>query len=357
MRTWLGIGQAGMAQCAQAEVRLSLKAIAPGKLILSGEHAVLYGQPAVAMAIDLSAQTTIISQPTDDIVFSLPDLRQRESFKLRALREMKRRVLTNYQLFQEGELGIRDVLVKPIELLLFSFVTLLDGLHIKLEEGLDIGLTSSIPVGCGLGSSAASVLSELRAVGHYLRVDFRPDWHMKYSMLAENLQHGTASGVDSYVSLHGGCVRFQDGHGEAIPMPSVPVFVVHTGMPDTSTGECVMAVREQIGDSRLWQDFGAVTDEVAAVAGRRDLRAMKAAIRENHRLLCQIGVVPERVQTFIRAIEADGGAAKICGAGAVRGEHAGIVMVVADEPPLGLCAKYGYSISAVRGDPLGVRVV
>jgi hypothetical protein len=58
---------------------------------------------------------------------------------------MKRRILTNYHLFQEGEIGIRDVLAKPIELLLFSFITLLDGLHIKLEEGMNIGLTSNIP--------------------------------------------------------------------------------------------------------------------------------------------------------------------------------------------------------------------
>jgi len=336
-----------------------VKALAPGKLILSGEHAVVYGQPAVAMAIDLNAQTTIIPQAdADDIVFSLPDLRQRESFKLRALREMKRRILTNYHLFQEGEIGIREVLVKPVELLLFSFITLLDGMHVKLEEGLDIGLTSSIPVGCGLGSSAASVLSELRAVGHYLRVDFRPDWHMKYSMLAENMQHGHASGVDSYVSMHGGCVRFQEGVGTSIPMPTVPIFVVQTGAPTSSTGECVSHVRETIGpDAAIWRDFGAVSDEVSQVAGKRDLRAMKAAVRENHRLLCEIGVVPARVAAFVQEIESMGGAAKICGAGAVLGDSAGVVMVIADEPPLQLCAKYGYTVSSVRGDPLGVRVV
>jgi mevalonate kinase len=212
-------------------------------------------------------------------------------------------------------------------------------------------------VGCGLGSSAASVLSELRAVGHYLRVDFRPDWHMKYSMLAENMQHGRASGLDSYVSFHGGCIRFQDGSGEAIPMPSAPIFVVQTGTPETTTGECVMHVRDTIGESAIWYDFGAVANEVASVAGKRDLSSMKAAIRENHRLLCKIGVVPEKVQSFIRAIEQDGGAAKICGAGAVRGDQAGIVMVIADKPPLARCAEYGYTVSAVRGDPLGLRVV
>lgn len=334
-----------------------MKAIAPGKIILSGEHSVLYGQPAVAMAIDLHAQTTISAKVDDDIVFTLPDLQQRESFKLRALREMKRRVLMNYHLFQEGELGIRDVLGKPVELLLFSFITLLDGLHIKLEDGLDIGLTSTIPVGCGLGSSAATVLSELRALGHFLRVEFRPDWHMKYSMLAESMQHGQASGVDSYVSLHGGCVRFQNGEGTSIPMPSVPIFIVNTGVPDATTGECVMAVKKSFETSRIWDDFGAVTNEISFVAGDTDIRDMKSAIRENHRLLCQIGVVPDKVQSFIRDIESANGAAKICGAGSVHGESAGILMVISDQAPVDLCKRYGYTISAVRGDPLGVRVV
>jgi hypothetical protein len=52
------------------------------------------------------------------------------------------------------------------------------------------------------------------------------------------------------------------------------------------------------------------------------------SVRENHRLLCEIGVVPTRVKKMIEAIEALGGAAKICGAGSVTGENAGVVWVV-----------------------------
>ncbi len=334
-----------------------MKAIAPGKLILSGEHAVVYGKPAVAMAIDLSAQTTITTAASPDVAFSLHNFNQHESFKMRALHEMNKRIQHNYHLFLKGELGIREVLVKPIELIQFAFITLLDGLHMKLEQGVNIGLTSTIPVGCGLGSSAASVLSELRAVGHYLRVDFRPDWHYKYSMVAENMQHGRASGVDSYVSLHGGCVRFQDGAGVKIAMPSIPVFIVNTGTPETTTGECVEDVRRKFEHDRVWSDFEGVTDEIAAVIGGRNIEAIQAAVRENHKLLCRIGVVPERVQQFVRDVEAAGGAAKTCGAGATRGANGGIVMVIAEKPPIELCRRYEYTLSAVRGDPLGVRIV
>ncbi|HAS83991.1 MAG TPA: mevalonate kinase [Verrucomicrobia bacterium] len=334
-----------------------MKAIAPGKLILSGEHAVVYGRPAVAMAIDLCAQTTINPVLGSDIAFSLHNFSQHESFKVRALREMAKRIQQNYSLFLNGELGIRDVLAKPVELLQFAFITLLDGLHLKIEQGIDIGLTSSIPIGCGLGSSAAAVLSELRAVGHFLRVDFRPDWHYKYSLIAENMQHGYASGVDSYVSLHGGCVRFQNGEGTKVAMPSIPVFIVNTGTPGTTTGECVTEVRRQFEHDTIWTDFEGVTNEISKVIGGRDMPSIQGAIRENHKLLCRIGVVPERVQQFIRDVESAGGAAKICGAGSVAGDTAGIVMVISKTPPIDLCNRYHYALTAVRGDPLGVRIV
>jgi len=334
-----------------------MKAIAPGKLILSGEHAVVYGRPALAMAIDRNAQAVINPMANDRVSFALQNYDQTESFTLRALQEFRKRVRNNYRLFLEGELGIRQVLLKPVELFQFAFIALLDGLHLKLEQGMEITLNSDIPVGCGLGSSAATVLSELRAIGHYFRVDFRPDWHYKYSLEAENMQHGRASGVDSYVSLHGGCVRFEDGRGKKIPLPRTPVFIVQTGTPKTTTGECVSQVARGFADSGIWDDFEGVTDQMETVLGGSDREIIQALVRENHRLLSRIGVVPERVQSFVREVEQEGGAAKVCGAGAVAGDAAGVVMVVAESPPHELCHRYGYELTAVRGEPLGVRII
>ncbi len=335
-----------------------MKAIAPGKLILTGEHAVVYGKPAIAMAVDRSAQSIIIPGGAhDEISFEMQDFSQQESFTIRALRELKNRVAKNYRLFLEGNLGIREVLYKPVELFQFAFITILDGLHLKVASGFKIQLHSNIPIGCGMGSSAATVLSTLRAIGHYFRVDFRPEWYQAYSLEAENLQHGHASGVDTYISLHGGCARFQEGRAEKIPLPRMPMHLVNTGTPITSTGECVTHVRERFSQSRIWEDFETITRAMEIALAQNNIEEIQRLIRENHRLLSEIGVVPEKVQGFVADVEKWGAAAKICGAGACGGDNAGIVLVCSEKAPKEVCERYGYDIISVRGEPLGARIV
>ena len=334
-----------------------MKAIAPGKLILSGEHSVVYDRPAVAMAIDRSVVATIEDADDGRISFDLPGMDEREAFTLLALRDFKRRAITNYHLFLEGQLGICEVLYKPVDLFKFGFITLLDGLHRSLDSGVVIKLKSNLPVGSGMGSSAASVLSELRAMGHYLRVDFKPEWYYEFSLESEKLQHGHPSGVDSYISLYGGCAAFEKGKAQSVPLPRMQMFLVETGSPETSTGECVVQVKEQFENDQIWDDFESITREVENAVRENNEGLMRALLRENHRLLCRIGVVPEKVQRFVADVEAAGGVAKICGAGSIRGDPGGVVLVLADFMPVVLVEKYGYVVSPVRGDPLGTRMV
>jgi len=334
-----------------------MKAVSPGKLILSGEHSVVYGKPAVAMAIDRSVTATIEDTADGQVAFEMPGVSERESFTLLALQDFKRRALNNYHLFLEGKMGIRDVLHKPVDLFKFGFITVLDGLHRSLDSGIVIKLKSNLPVGSGLGSSAASVLSELRALGHYLRVDFKPEWYYEFSLESEKLQHGHPSGVDSYISLYGGCAAFQEGKARSVPLPRMKMYLVETGAPEATTGECVVQVKEQFQNDLIWNDFESVTNEVEKAVRENNSALMRSLLRENHRLLCRIGVVPQKVQQFVADVEAAGGAAKICGAGSIRGQNGGVVLVLADFMPAALAEKYGYKISPLRGDPLGTRIV
>ncbi|MFC1467591.1 mevalonate kinase [Verrucomicrobiota bacterium] len=334
-----------------------MKAVAPGKLILSGEHAVVHGAPALAMAIDRNAQTVVTPAEGESVSFSIQGLEPGESYTLRALQDFRDRVKHNYDLFLAGKLGIRDVMAKPVDLFKYGYILALDALHHKIDEGVCMKIRSNIPMGCGLGSSAATVLSELRAIGHYLRVDFKPQWYYDFSLEVEKMQHGHPSGVDSYISLNGGCARFQNGEAVSVPLPQLQMFLVETGAPECTTGECVVQVDKEFGRSSIWSEFAHVTMGMEGGIVKNDVELVRALIRENHSLLSKIGVVPEPVQQFVREVEAAGGAAKICGAGAIRGDAGGVVLVLADQMPVQLCEKYGYTVSPVRGDPLGTRIV
>jgi mevalonate kinase len=334
-----------------------MKAVAPGKLILSGEHAVVYGKPAIAMAIDRSAVFELTPQAGNEISFDLPGGEGSGSHTLMALSDLKRRIDKKHNEFLRGEIGIRDVLAMPADLFRFAFVHTLDGLHRHIDTGICLKLRSSIPVGCGMGSSAATVLSEIRALGHYLRVDFKPDWYYEYSLEAEKLQHGKPSGVDSYISLHGGCASFKQGVANPMSLPRMKMYMVQTGIPESTTGESVMAVEQNFQNSEIWSEFEAVTNAFEEAIRANDEQRVHWLVRENNRLLAAIGVVPQRVQYFIADVEASGGSAKICGAGAVSGDKGGVVLVFADVPPTDLCTKHGYTASPVRGDPLGTRMV
>ena len=83
---------------------------------------------------------------------------------------------------------------------------------------------------------------------------------------------------------------------------------------------------------------------------------MLEAIQANHQLLHHIGVVPKVVSEFISSIEAHDGAAKICGAGSVAGDHGGLVFAMGvDQAYLEhLSQSYGYSVQKMLPDLEGV---
>lgn len=333
------------------------RALAPAKIILTGEHSVVYGQPAIVTAVNRFACAEILPGSSPTISFTLKDLKQKASCTIRALRIMKERLLESYHRCLKGQLSIREVLQKPSELFQFALISLIDTFQMEIQKGFHINLHSDIPIGCGMGSSAATLVSVIRALSSFLGLELKAEWLHKLSMEAERLQHGYSSGLDSYVSLNGGCVRFQKGKAEPLKIHKLSLSIVNTGKPLTSTGECVMHVANNFKTSEIWDEFGSIADRLAEALTCEDMFMLKQLIRENHRLLVALGVVPKKVQSFIDEVEKSGGASKICGAGAICGDRSGVLLVVSENAPHELATKYGYNLDTLEGESLGARLI
>ena len=174
---------------------------------------------------------------------------------------------------------------------------------------------------------------------------------------AENLQHGFSSGLDLHLTMLGGCLRFENGKTLMREMPTMPFTVVQTGVPRSSTGQCVSHAAPYFNNSTIADDFAAVTNAFDNALQQNDLQEIKTCIRANHQLLIKIGVVPAKVQAFIESIEKAGGAAKICGAGASVGDRAGVVLVVSENNLDHLAENYHYQPEKVHGVSHGTHVI
>lgn len=335
-----------------------MKVLAPGKLILSGEHSVVYGQPAIAMSINRYAITTAVPHLLPFISFNLADLEYERRVSLTALEHLKNQIKIKYKRFIHGEFKIKEVLQKPFELAQFAFSLFVEYLNLKLTQGLKIQLHSNIPIGCGLGSSAATILSIVHALAHSLGVDIPKDIFLRLALEAENMQHGHSSGLDLQISMNGGCLYMEEGKLLKRDLPQFPMYLVHTGTPITTTGECVSEVSHHFKSSSIAEDFGAVTREIDQAFQNKNLERILQAVKDNHQLLTTIGVVPHTIQHFLNEVLVIG-SGKICGAGATRGEQAGMVLVITeDESQLKkICEKYHYHFFQVEGTTQGVHIV
>jgi len=336
----------------------SISAIAPAKIILSGEHAVVYGAPALAMAINRFAETRITMHDACHLLFKLVNLNYTVNATLTTLKRLKKRMHCQYQEFLLGKCEIRDVIRKPFELLLYVVMDFIEQLDLQLPRGLEIKTSSNIPIGCGMGSSAAAILSVLYALAHYLGIKLDAHNYLNLGLATENLQHGNSSGLDLYVALHGGCVYCKNRKMHPRSLPHIPLQLINTGKPASSTGECVSGVMHFFKEQpQLLHDFENITDAFDRALISNDITIIHDCIRANHRLLCQLGVMPIRVQNFIAQVEKRGLSAKVSGAGSINGDNCGVILVLGHEDINDLVADYGYTALPVVGEAHGVKLI
>lgn len=324
----------------------ALTASAPGKIILMGEHAVVYGRPALVAALNLRARAHVFPAPDlepSDVDLRLPDLGRRETLSRGDFVAYADAARERWERHRKGE-GTGDFGdVRGDDPAHVVKVALGESMRLQgagapdrgaaRRAGVRLRVDSQLPVGAGFGSSAAVAAAVARAWLAWHGVSLSEGSMERLLLEVERRQHESPSGVDGAAVLRGGTIwaerRGEGGGlearaGNVSPSHLERLHVVDTGTPAQDTGAVVAAVRER--RSRRTGRIEEVLD-VMGEATRRFRRVMgdpasspdeiMELMRRFQRGLEKLGVVPRRVRQLVRAVEARGGAAKISGAGAL----------------------------------------
>lgn len=307
---------------------------APGKLILSGEHAVVYGAPAIVVAV--ARYTRVCFQPFhrgSSLCTALTGITRGRRLPLSALDRLRQKLDQRFEAFLAGQLSVNTILQRPDDLILYTLAQCAKHVPVvgrtKTQSPLAAGRLktfSDLPLGAGMGSSAAAIAATMVLYEHLLNRPQTLAQRFEKVRFCERLQHGKGSAIDAAAVTFGGIQFLQEHNPCALDLSLKNWYWILSGIPECSTGECVAFVRERHKqDTALWQAFSDCTQALKSVLTSEQSPA--DVMKENHDLLTKIGVVPEKTRFFIEQMNRCGGAAKISGAGAVRGHHGGMILV------------------------------
>ncbi len=274
---------------------------APGKVILFGEHAVVYDQLGIASAVNLfvnlkaddANQTTV---KDGEISFKV-DRNELEEIKLEVDGLIAER---NYNILKELSTD-RAFCLKNV----FG--------HCIDENDYRIVIECGIPESAGLGSGSA-IFASLGAVYSDDLEEIR-----KISYLGDIVAHGgTPSGIDNSAVVYGNYLSFKKSDGlKRLTLRSEPLIVIgHTGVK-ASTAKTVGYVRDNI--DRFMPDIkriGEVSKKGLVALEKNDLVMLGKLMNENQELLEKIEVSHPKLEELIGIARANGAlGAKLSGKG------------------------------------------
>ena len=276
----------------------AISATAPGKIILFGEHAVVYGRPAIAVPVSqVQARAVVMAapgRPAGEVLLQAPEV---------GLQARLDDLPDSHPL----ALAVRSVMAE---------------LGLERLPACTLRVTSTIPVAAGLGSGAAVSAAVVRALAAFLG---HPLDNGRVSALAyevEKLHHGTPSGIDNTVVTYALPVVFRRGQPvETLRLPTPFTVVIGDSGVKSPTGVAVGDVR------RAWQAeparYEALFDQIGEIVqqARRRIEGghpeqLGALMDANQASLQQMGVSSPELETLVEAARAAGGAgAKLSGGG------------------------------------------
>jgi mevalonate kinase len=269
-------------------------AYAPGKVILFGEHAVVYGRPAIAVPVTQVQARAEVTTSEGGLILAAPDLDRRYA--------------------------VMDA--PPDDPLALTVRNTLAHLGVSAAPDLCITVTSTIPMARGLGSGAAIATAIVRALAGHFGRELPPAEVSALVFQTEVLYHGTPSGIDNTVIAFGQPVYFVKGQ----PLERFAVGApLRLAIGDTGVASPTSVT---VGDVRRgWQSdpraYEVHFDAIAGVVVRArqaietgDLPAVGRLMDENHAHLRALGVSSPELERLIEAARAAGAlGAKLSGGG------------------------------------------
>jgi mevalonate kinase len=287
------------------------KASAPAKVILFGEHFVVYGSPAILAAINkrISVDARTIIHDENKIVIR-SDIGVAGEYH-------------NNGEFNALEGGSKAKAVLDPLYSAIRQVLLMRNNKKKKNIGIEVVISSRVPPGIGLGSSAASCVATVAAVDSLFQKNPSRQKVCELAIESERLIHKRSSGADCYVSTFGGLMQYY-GKSKSFKnietKGSLSLVVASTGIKH-STSDLVAGVKRFKDTNRiLFESLSKQASDIclqactAIESGKCD--KIGELMNENQIILQQIGISHHKVRDIIDICSKAGAVgAKITGAG------------------------------------------
>lgn len=271
---------------------------APGKVILCGEHAVVYGKPAIAVPVlNVATKCTIIARPTapsDEVLIVAPNIGLK----------------CEYKCLVEGH-PIRATIRRVLE-------------HFSIDHlpVCEIQIHSTLPTAAGLGSSASTSVALIRALSTFLGHPFADEEVNQIAYEIEKIHHGTPSGIDNSVITYAKTLFFIKGQPMKFldPQKNLTLVIADSGIK-SSTVKVVSGLKgrytaEPEKYSALFDQIGEVSLQVKETLESGHLEETGSLLTRNHALLKEVGVSCSKLDDLVAcALEHGAKGAKLSGGG------------------------------------------
>ncbi|OAY44097.1 mevalonate kinase [Manihot esculenta] len=336
---------------------MEVTARAPGKIILSGEHAVVHGSTAVAASINLYTNVTV-SIPTagndDSLKLQLKDMALEFSWPIGRIKEALSNLgppssstptSCSIESIKSISALVEEKNIPEAKIALASGVSAFLWLYTSIQgfKPATVAVTSELPLGSGLGSSAAfcvALSAALLALSDSVNVDKQHQgWKMfgesdlellnKWAFEGEKIIHGKPSGIDNTVSTYGNMIKFTSGNLTRIKsnMP-IKMLVTNTKVGRNTkaliAGVSERTLRHPNAMSVVFNAVDSISNEVASiilspapddVSITEKEQKLEELMEMNQGLLQCMGVSHASIETVLRTTLKYKLASKLTGAG------------------------------------------